>query len=234
MASVNAAKQALPSAAKNNPLAIPELRLQAEQGTREAREDFRLALTMVDDDTNIDQLNEVRYFLCWLYWEAGDYYQAAVLGDFLARRYPDHPAAAASAKLALASYERLQQAAAQAGGGPQDVEFEARKMAEVAEFMTRRWPGTPAAETAYRVLISYAIRSGRIDEAKDLFDQVAPAARPALEAQLGNALWGRYLELSQQQRRRGKPVAGELDKLRGDALQFHAERLRCGRGSRGR
>ena len=114
MASVNAAKQALPSAAKNNPLAIPELRLQAEQGSREAREDFRLALTLVDDDTKLDQLNEVRYFLCWLYWDAGDYYQAAVLGDFLARRYPDHPAAAASAKLALASYERLQQAAAQA------------------------------------------------------------------------------------------------------------------------
>ena len=51
--------------------------------------------------------------LCWLDWEAGDYYRAAVLGDFLARRYPDHPAAAASAKLALASYEQLLQAAAQ-------------------------------------------------------------------------------------------------------------------------
>jgi tetratricopeptide (TPR) repeat protein len=218
MASVNAAKQALPSAAKNNPLAISELRLQAEQGSREAREDFRLALTLVDEDTKLEQLNEVRYFLCWLYWDDGDYYQAAVLGDFLARRYPDHPAAAASAKLALASYERLQQAAAQGNGPLKDVEFEARKMAEIAEFMTRRWPNTPAAETAYRVLISYAIRSGRIDDAKALFKQVAPSARPLLEAQLGNALWGRYLELSQQ-KSAGKPVTDDLEKLRGDALR---------------
>ena len=104
-------------------------------------------------------------------------------------------------------------------GQLKDVEFEARKMAEIAEFMTRRWPNTPAAETAYRVLISYAIRSGRIDEAKELFDQVAPATRPLLEAQLGNALWGRYLELSQQ-KSAGKPVADDLEKLRGDALRF--------------
>jgi hypothetical protein len=219
MATVNAAKQAMPSAANNNPQAVPELRLQAEQGTREAREYFRLALSMVDDDTKVEQLNEVRYFLCWLDWDAGDYYQAAVLGDFLARRYPDHPAAAASAKLALASYERLLQTAAQSGGGPADVEFEARKMAQIAEFMTRRWPNTPAAETAYRVLISYAIRSGRVDEAKGLFDHVAPAARPALEAQLGNALWGRYLQLAQA-KVAGQPESAELTSMRRDALRF--------------
>ena len=219
MSSVNAAKLALPTAAKNNPAAIPELRMQAERSTEEARQDFRLALSLVDDDTKLDQLNEVRYFLCWLDWEAGDYYQAAVLGDFLARRYPDHPAAAASAKLALASYERLQQAALSAGGKPEDTEFEARKMAEIAEFMTRRWPDTPAAETAYRVLIAYAIRTGRIDEAKDLFDQVSPAARSALEAQLGNALWGRYLELSQRNRS-PQTTDAEIEKLRNDALRY--------------
>jgi tetratricopeptide (TPR) repeat protein len=218
MASVNSAKQALPSAAKNNPLAIPELRLQAEQGAREAREYFQLALTLVDDDTNLDEVNEVRYFLCWLNWDAGDFYQAAVFGDFLAQRYPDHPAAAASAKLALASYERLLQSAGQANGKPQDVEFEARKIAKTAEFITRRWPNTPTAETAYRVLISYAIRSGRIDEARDLFDQVAPATRPVLESQLGNALWARYLQLSQQ-KAAGTAVSEDLDKLRGDALR---------------
>ena len=219
MASVNAAKMALPSAAKNNPTAIPDLRLQMEQSENDARRDFRLALSLVDDDTNRDQLNEVRYFLCWLYWDSGDYFPAAVLGEFLARRYPEHPAAAASAKLALASYEQLQQMAVRTAEQPADADFEARKMAEIAEFMTRRWPNTQASETAYRVLISYAIRTGRIDEAKDLFDQVSPAARPALEAQLGNAMWARYLTLSQQNDT--SPTAKESrDKLRGDAIKF--------------
>lgn len=219
MATVNAAKQALPSAAKNNPSAIPELRMQAEESKREARELFALALSLVDDDTNLDQLNEVRYFLCWLDWEGGDYHRAAVLGDFLARRYPDHPAAASSAKLALASYEQLMQAAAQAGESARDVEFEARKMAETAEFMTRRWPGTPAAETAQRVLVAYAIRSGRIDEAKDLFDQVSAAARPALESQLGNALWAKYLQQAQQAGA-GKPADADSTALRAEAIKY--------------
>jgi len=219
MAAVNAAKQALPSAVKNNPAAIPELRMQADESKRDAREVFGLALSLVDDDTNVDQLNEVRYFLCWLDWEGGDYYRSAVLGDFLARRYPDHPAAASSAKLALASYEQMMQSAAQAGGSAQDVEFEARKMAETAEFMTRRWPGTPAAETAQRVLVSYAIRSGRIDEAKDLFDQVPAASRPALEGQLGNALWAKYLQQTQQAQT-GKPADADTGALRADAIKY--------------
>lgn len=219
MASVNAAKQALPSAAKNNPEAIPELRLQSEESKREARELFAVALSLVDDDTKVDQLNEVRYFLCWLDWESGDYYRAAVLGDFLARRYPDHPAAASAAKLALASYEQLMQTAAQAGASAEDLEFEARRMAGTAEFMTRRWPGTPAAETAQRVLVAYAIRTGRIDEAKRLFDQVPAASRPALEAQLGNALWAKYLQQSQQQGA-NRPAATDLDALRTDALKY--------------
>ncbi|MGD9635834.1 MAG: hypothetical protein AB7G28_21465 [Pirellulales bacterium] len=218
MGSVNAAKQALPSAAKNNPAAMPELRLQAEQSKVEARDLFRLALSLVDDDTNLEQLNEVRYFLCWLDWESGDYFRAAVLGDFLARRYPDHPAASASAKLALASYEQLMQAA-QAAGQATDTEFESRQMADIADYMARRWPGTPAAETAQRVLVSYAIRSGKVDEAKALFDKVPAASRPALEAQLGNALWGRYLQLSQQQGA-NKLSDAELAQLRGDATKY--------------
>jgi tetratricopeptide (TPR) repeat protein len=92
-------------------------------------------------------------------------------------------------------------------------------MAQTAEFMTRRWPGTPAAETAQRVLVAYAIRTGRIDEAKDLFDQVPAAARPALEAQLGNALWAKYLQKTQLAGA-GKPVDEETTKLRAEAIKY--------------
>jgi tetratricopeptide (TPR) repeat protein len=219
MASVNAAKMALPSAVKNNPAAIPELRTQMDESKNEARRNFRLALALVDEDTDRDQLNEVRYFLCWLYWEGGEYFQAAVLGDFLARRYPEHPAAAAAAKLALASYEQLQQAASHAPAAPQDGEFEARKMAEIAQFMTRRWPNTQAAETAFRVLASYAIRTDRINDAKSLLGQVSASSRPALEGQLGNAMWGRYLELSAQ-RDKTQLDDARLQKLREDAIEF--------------
>ncbi len=228
MTSLNAAKMAIPSASKNNPAAIPQLRLQAEQGLEVARRNFRIALSLAKDETDRDQLNEVRYFLCWLDWEAGDYYQAAILGSFLAQRYPEHPAAAAAAKLALASFERLQQEAAQRSDQRTDTEFEARKMAELAEFMTRRWPGTPTAETAYRVLVNYAIQANRIDEAKGLLDEIAAASRPAFEAQLGNAMWGRYLELSQQ----AGSSAAELQTLRDDSIKLMQNGVEAARKSR--
>jgi tetratricopeptide (TPR) repeat protein len=218
MASVNAARMNLPLAEKNNPAAVPALRMQMQEGTENARKSFQQALLLVDDDTDVAQLNEVRYFLCWLHWDNGDYHQAAVLGDFLARRYPDHAAAAAAAKLALASYERLQQTPAPNSTSAEDADFEARKMAEVAEFITRRWPQSQAAETAFRVLASYAIRHNRIDDAKKLLGEVAESSRPVLEAQLGNAMWSRYLELTQKD-----PAAKDdpaTEQLRVDALTY--------------
>ena len=85
-----------------------------DQGKEDARRYFRLATTLIEDDTDPALVTEVRYFLCWLYWEAQDYYRAAVLGEFLARRYPDHAAASSAAKISMASYERLYTQAAAA------------------------------------------------------------------------------------------------------------------------
>ena len=220
MASVNAATMALPSAEKNNPSALPELKTQAEDGKEEARQNFRLALGLVDDKTDRDQVNEVRYFLCWLCWDHGDYYDSAALGEFLARRYSDHPSAEAAAKLALASYDKLYRSASPSDSKqPPDTEFEARHMAKIAEFITRRWPGSPTAEAAMRILVSYAIRNDRIDEAKAMIGQVSAAARPALESQLGNAMWGRYLELSQADGA-SRPDDAKLKTLRSQALEL--------------
>ena len=198
LASYNAANLAFPTAEKNNPAAIAELHAQMDQGKDDARRNFRLATTLIEDDTDPALVTEVRYFLCWLYWESQDFYRAAVLGEFIARHYPDHAAASSAAKISMASYERLYTQAAGAGSnGKANTDFEARRMANMAEFIARRWPGTPDADTAFGVLVSYAIRNNRIDDAERLVAEASEQSRPRLELQLGNALWGRYLELSQ-------------------------------------
>lgn len=217
LASYNSAKLAMPSAERNNPDAMPELQAQMEQGKDDARRYFRAASTLVDDDTDPKLLNEVRYFLCWLYWESEDFYRAAVLGEFLARRYPDHPAAASSAKLAMASYERLYTQAL-TNGGKADTEFESRRMADIAEFIARRWPGTDDADAAQSVLVSYAIRNNRIEEAKAMLAEASPESRQRLELQLGNAMWGRYLELSQPGAKATDAAA--LAKLKESAVKY--------------
>ena len=55
----------------------------------------------------IDDLNTIRYCLAYLDWAAEDYYDAAVLGEFLARRYPDGPERQRGAEIALKAYARL-------------------------------------------------------------------------------------------------------------------------------
>jgi tetratricopeptide (TPR) repeat protein len=230
MASVSAAKIAIPSAKRNNPSAVAELHAQMEQGKDDARRYLRLATTLVDDQTDLAALNDVRYYLCWLYWENGDYYRAAVLGEFMAKRYSDHSAASAAAKIAMASYERLYNQSLTAGAGQADTDFEARHMAEMAELLTRRWPGTEDANAAFSVLASYAIRSGHIDEAQRMLDRVPADYRPRLELQLGNAMWGQYLELA---RRGGASPADEAarNKLRSDAVKYLDSGFRSVRSS---
>ncbi|MFO0791114.1 MAG: hypothetical protein U0805_16765 [Pirellulales bacterium] len=219
LAAYNAAKLAVPSAQKNNPEAVPELEQQMDEGKAAARHYFDLAATLVDSETDQKQLNEVRYFLCWLNWEAGDFYRAAVLGEFVARHFPDHPAAPSAAKISMASFERLSNKALAAGNKNDTGEFEAGKMAQLAEFIVRRWPGTDDADAAFRVLVSFAIRSGKIDEAENMLGQASEPSRQRLELLLGNALWGRYLEMSQpEQANKIGPEA--LAKLKASAAKY--------------
>jgi tetratricopeptide (TPR) repeat protein len=209
LASYNAAKLAIPSAEKNNPPAVPQLQAQMDRGKGDARHYFRLATSLVDVDTEPKLVNEVRYFLCWLYWEADDYYRAAVLGEFLARRFPDHPVASSAAKISMASFERLYNQVIAASEKKDGGDFEARRMAQMAEFIVRRWPGTEDADAAFGVLVSFAIRSGKTEEAEKLLAQASEQSRPRLELLLGTAMWGRYLELSQP---------GQTDAAGADAL----------------
>ena len=189
LSSYNAAKLAIPSAERNNPPAVPELKAQMEDGKDEARRYFQLAAALVEDDTDPKLVNEIRYFLCWLYWEAEDYYRAAVLGEFLARRFPDLPTARSAAKISMASYERLANLAVSASNNKDRGDFEAGRMAKMAELIARRWPGTEDADSAFGVLVSFAIRSGKTDDAEKLLQQASAQSRPRLELLLGNALW---------------------------------------------
>jgi hypothetical protein len=196
LSSANAAKQALPSAERNKADSVAELRAQISEGMGEARRYFASALELVESDTDRAALNDVRYFMSWLYWEDGDYYRAAVLSDFLARRYPDHRTAPSAARIAIAAYEQLAKQSQANDGDLGGGDFATRRAVAMAEFVTRRWPGTPDAEAATRILVNSAIRGDRVDDAEKLLAAVSPAGRPALELQLGIAMWSRFLAMS--------------------------------------
>ncbi|MFO0817319.1 MAG: EF-hand domain-containing protein [Pirellulales bacterium] len=78
-----------------------------KSGNGEALRMFDLALKLVTSETTTDEINSVRYYLCFLNYSTGDFYEAGVLGDFVAMRYPDSAGARQCAKIAMASYLKL-------------------------------------------------------------------------------------------------------------------------------
>ncbi|QDU88212.1 hypothetical protein Pla175_15840 [Pirellulimonas nuda] len=187
---VAAAKLGARLAAGNNQEAIEQLNAQAREAERNAESKLAAALLLVDDETDVKQINDARYLLSYLRYENEEYYRAAVLGSYIAQQYPDDPNAEKGAKVALASLEQLyRQAGEDAAGG-----FESRSLAEMAGFVTRRWPGSTTADAAFTVLLSLAIRENRLSEARAVIDSVEPAQRAQFELKLAAALWEQSLK----------------------------------------
>ena len=104
---------------KDTPLdELRELRKQ-----QSAQRDFALtatqrAVALASQSAEIDKVNQARFLLCYLNWEIArseasahdhttHYYDAAVVGDFLGRRYPNHEHGRQAAAIAMASYQLL-------------------------------------------------------------------------------------------------------------------------------
>ncbi len=68
---------------------LEEAQATLKTAVKDATTYFHKALELADAKTSTDDLNVVRYFLCFLHFSANDYYHAGLLGEFVARRYPD-------------------------------------------------------------------------------------------------------------------------------------------------
>jgi hypothetical protein len=156
-----------------------------------------LALKLADAESDLTTLNLIRYLLCFLHYQEKNYYDAIVIGDFLARRYPDSQGARPCAKIAMASYLQLY-----AENQTDDKSFESQKIIEICDYITRQWPDQPEAAEALNTLIPFMIREKKLQEAQDYLAKI-PADSPqrgTAELKTGQALWSSYLENSRQLR----------------------------------
>ncbi len=195
---MNSSKLAAKLAKDNNPEAVEDLQSQAEQNQKAARGYFQKSLRLVDEETPLEDLLAARYYLCWLCWEEGRLNDAAVLGDFVARRYSESKYAPVAARLALAAYEKLLNQAKQAddSGGHQ---FETEQLTNIAQLIITRWPDSTDASTAMNLLINLALGQGRHADAEQLLEKLPAERRAAAELSLGGSMWNRYLRLTSNQ-----------------------------------
>ncbi len=183
--------------------ALQEARETVKQRQLDAIQYFRRALQLVDSDTPLEDLNFTYYSLAYLSYLRADYYDSAVYGEFVARRFPDAPLASRAAQIVLAAYLKLYELSAD-----DDRTFETAHVVSIANYIVDTWAGQPEAATAVNTLIPFLIRQGQLDKAREYLDRISPdsAERGAAELRVGQAMWRAYLI-----------GAGELRKLEADA-----------------
>ena len=163
---------------------------EQEEARQVARDAFRTALLLVDDETPLARVNEARYWLGYLYWESGDYLRTAAVSEYVARSFPDDPVAERCARLALASLERLfNEAQSTSNGDRSNDAFEVVHLQRVAEFIAVRWQGDPLADAALTMMLKVALQSGDLTTAREVVAKAPEAGRAALQMKLANALW---------------------------------------------
>jgi len=179
-----------PQDAAHKPVSPQQRAEEIAQSRAEAIRYYRRALALATDKTPIDDLNLARYYLAYLYWTGHERYDAAVLGEFLARRYPESAVAPQAATIALVAYAELYNQSP--SGAAKD--FAREHMMAVADHIARRWPRDSAAGDAWITLVHTAVADGNLKVATDYLGKI-PADSPRrgeAEVMVGRALWSRW------------------------------------------
>jgi hypothetical protein len=205
---------------------VPKYLKESLEARQKALKYFRLALSLRDGAVPMDDVNVVRYYVCFLEYQSGNFYDAAVMGEFLAKKYPQSVGARQGAKIALSAYLNGYNEAKE---GERD--FDNRHLHDIADYITKRWAGEAEADDAWKVLVAIATREHKMDKAMELLAKIPEASAGRGEAELaaGQALWSDFLSERRKDEKDGRKSQTELDTLKTQAqstLESGVARLR--------
>src|SRR5258706_4345156 len=122
---------------------IDDARKLADESRADAAQFLNVALRLADKETDVNDLNVIRYFVCFLSFNQAKYYESVVLGEVIAQKYPDSQGARQCAKIAMAAWLKLY-----AEAKPDDREFESQQIVKICDYIVKKWPDQPEAEEA--------------------------------------------------------------------------------------
>lgn len=200
-----------------------ELEQRIQSAQQEAKTYFAQALQLAAGlpeerrKAILDELNTLRYYLAYLNYLSDDLYEAAVLGEFLARKYPASGGARPGAKIALACWVKMRSSVPKEA----DRSFETAHMTSLAEYIAGRWKDAPEAEDAIVMLLRSAVADQDPKKALEYLSRLPKesAKRPEAEVLIGQALWSAYVRsvrLPEEER----PKQDQLDQMRQEAQQY--------------
>ena len=158
---------------------------------------YKLAIELADDSTPQSNVNLARYFLTYVYYVRQDYWRAALVGNFVARRFPDSPGARQCAKIAMACHLKMLEE-----NGDDESVFEVQQLVTAGEMISGNWPGTKDTEDSLASLIPVLINAGETLQAAEFVKKVPAKSnrRGELEFVTGQSIWGAYLAGDQKSR----------------------------------
>ncbi len=197
---------------------LPKMRKDMATNDALAYRLLRVALSLADkgkEKVDVKDVNSVRYFLAFMNFQRGRYYDSAVIGDFLARNAPETIEGRQGAKIALASFRKMYDDSKQP---EKDRTFEIEHIEQIAGFITKQWPNEEEAQDASQTLLNFAIQQHQLDRAIEYLKQIPETSpnRSNSELRTAQALWATYLRapLSPPKER---PSAEQLERYRSQA-----------------
>lgn len=193
------------------------LNAQANQSRSDALRYYRAALTLRTPEQALDSINAIRFRLSYLYWALDEFEKAAVLGEFVARRYPQHPDAYKAAEVAVTAYRSLYIERARAKG---DVSFARNRMAPLVDLITRTWAGVPGAQNSRMMLIDTAAEERDLPTVLEHLEKIPAdsSVRAAAELRAGQAIWAAYVRAANLEGP-DRPEGPALDQMAKQAQQ---------------
>ena len=187
-----------------------------------ARRALERALALSDEKTSINELNEVRFFLSYLSFRQQRYYDAAILGEFLARHYPQHAHSARAAMIALTAYLQLY-----AGAAESERDFGMQHALSIADRIAKTWPDSEHAQEALGTLIEFSIHQGDLDRVDTLLGQIPDSApsKGVTEMKAGRAFWSQYLRAAPRSAAHGTTPTNDDQEASRQKLREHARQL---------
>lgn len=172
--------------ARKVPAKQKELEAQREKHLGNVIQSLSRALDMVDDQTSSKDQVEAQYLLTFAYLSSDLPYQAAVLGEDLARRDPKSNRAVTAAGYALEAYGKILAEQEQKGSSKANLESDRNRVRNLAAFMESTWPKNPITNLARYQLGLLAIKGNNYADAIAVLSRVTPeyAAYPATQFDL--------------------------------------------------
>jgi tetratricopeptide (TPR) repeat protein len=183
----------------------------------EAVGQYTQALRLAKASLDADALASVRYKLALVYYQAQKYYEAAVLGEYVAQHHAESSVAAPAGHVAIEALARIFNESLTA---EQPTDFEEAQIVRLAAYMNSKWPATPESNAARLLLGDLHLHFGRFDAAGAAFEAVTPGSPDYAHslARAGDTFWRLYTDEATKppEERASEKMSAALERSRRD------------------